>query len=188
MSSVIRSFPNFTIQVICKQGVRSLQTPRCQQLSGTHNATPLPARTTLTHSKMGAEPPSPYDGTSSVTQNKGSRTAVPIQQNVNEHSKHTAQFAPAFQHVFLVPRTPSRTLAQSRTFQTERNVHCVHTGHSTSRARLKQRNAAHQHASTKEAMHTNTHHWCTRHSVSHSTPRLFSTFPTPFKSTIANEQ
>ena len=54
------------------------------------------------HDKMGAEPPSLYDGTSSVTQNNASRTAVPIRRNVHVHSKHTAQCKKSFQHLFLV--------------------------------------------------------------------------------------
>ena len=73
-----------------------------------HNAvaytmkTPVPARTIRTNNKMGAEPPSLYDGTSSVTQNKGSRTAVPIRRNVNVHSNRKAQHSQLFQHLFLV--------------------------------------------------------------------------------------
>ena len=74
----------------------------------THNAvaytmqTPVPTRTIRTNNKMGAEPPSLYDGTSSVTQNKGSRTAVPIRRNVNVHSNRKAQHSQLFQHLFLV--------------------------------------------------------------------------------------
>ena len=74
----------------------------------THNAmaytmqTPVLARTIRTNNKMGAEPPSLYDGTSSVTQNNASRTAVPIRRNVNVHSNCTAQYSQLFQHLFLV--------------------------------------------------------------------------------------
>ena len=74
----------------------------------THNAvaytvqTPVPARTIRTNNKMGAEPPSLYDGTSSVTQNNASRTAVPIRRNVNVHSNCTAKYSQLFQHLFLV--------------------------------------------------------------------------------------
>ena len=52
--------------------------------------------------QTGAEPPSLYDGTSSVTQNNASRTAVPIRRNVNVHSNCTAPCAQLFQHLFLV--------------------------------------------------------------------------------------
>ena len=64
--------------------------------------TPVPARTIRTNNKMGAEPPSLYDGTSSVTQNNASRTAVPIRRNVNVHSNCKAQHSQLFQHLFLV--------------------------------------------------------------------------------------
>ena len=71
--------------------------------AGAHTMqTPVPARTIRTNNKMGAEPPSLYDGTSSVTQNNASRTAVPIRRNVNVHSNCTAQCAQVFQHLFLV--------------------------------------------------------------------------------------
>ena len=90
--------------------------------------TPVPARTNLTHDKMGAEPPSLYDGTSSVTQNKGSRTAVPIRRNVNVHSNRKAQHSHLFQHLFLVrehrqPHSHNRVRSKQGVMFTELTQH-----------------------------------------------------------------
>ena len=105
ISSVVRSFPKFTIQVTCKQGVRSLQrttlpttqwhkqskplclherVQRTAMFQGSQTAVPI-RRNVLCHSKtMRAEPPSLYDGTTTCTQ------------------KHTAQCKKSCQHLFLV--------------------------------------------------------------------------------------
>ena len=178
------------IQVNGKQGGSFTPKHHVAHNAGAHTMqTPVPARTILTNNKMGAEPPSLYDGTSSVTQNNASRTAVPIRRNVNVHSNCTAQCAQVFQHLFLVrEHRPPRSHAQSRTFQTVQNVHCAHNGHSTGRMRLTRRNAANQHVSNQDALHASARNWCTRHNMSHSTPRSFSTVPTPCTQTIANEQ
>ena len=178
------------IQVNGKQGDSFTPKHHVAHNTGAHTMqTPVSARTILTNNKMGAEPPSLYDGTSSVTQNKGSRTAVPIRRNVNVHSNRKAQHSQLFQYLFLVrERRPPHSHAQSRTFQTGCNVHCAHTAHSTGRVRRKQRNTADQHDANQDALHTSLRNWCTRRNMSHSTPRSFSTVPTPFTQTIANEQ
>ena len=139
--------------------------------------TPVPARTNLTYSNVPREPNRrPYTTERPLSlKNNASRTAVPIRRNVHVHSKHTAQCKKSFQHLFLVRE-------HRRPHQTRRNVHCALTGHSTGRERLKQRNAANQHALTKDALHTNSHDWCARHNVSHNTSRSFSTVPLPFNS------
>ena len=178
------------IQVICKQGNSftsntTLPTTqwytRCKPLclherfarttKWEPNRRPYTTERPLSLKTRGAEPPSLYDGTSTFTQ-------------IAQHN--TSQL---FQHLFLVrEHRPPRSHAQSRTFQTGYNVHCAHTAHSTGRVRRKQRNTAEQHAANQDALHTSLRNWCTRHNMSHSTPHSFSTVPTPFTQTIANEQ
>ena len=122
---------------------------------GTHNAvvytmqTPVPTRTIRTNNKMGAEPPSLYDGTSSVTQNNASRTAVPIRRNVNVHSNRTAQHSQLFQHLFLVrehrsPHSHNHVRSKQGAMFTALTQHTqqVECG-------VKQRNAADQHAANQ---------------------------------------
>ena len=158
------------IQVNGKQGDSFTPKHHVAHNTGAHTMqTPVPARTILTNNKMGAEPPSLYDGTSSVTQNKGSRTVVPIRRNVNVHSNCTAQCAQVFQHLFLVcehrpPHSHNRVRSKqckmftALTMDTQQ-VGCAQTTKRCTPARLNQRRTAHQftqlvHSSQYVAQHS----------------------------------
>ena len=123
--------------------------------------TPVPTRTSRTNNKMGAEPPSLYDGTSSVTQNNASRTAVPIRRNVNVHSNCTAQCAQVFQHLFLVrehrpPHSHNRVRSKQCKMFTAltrhtQQVECAQTTKRCKPARRNKRRTAHQHTTLVRA-------------------------------------